>query len=592
MANSRTLDNQAPLARGFAGLLAGTLPARLKQWLEGDPLAFSARPLTLLELERARAAQLNSTQRGALAPMAAVVFSAAALTIGMWDTSVRAPLVMWAAALLLNFALWRALRRKGAAGRAIGALRRAALRSALNAVIWGLGLVIAQSAADDGQRGLIATLSMCVMSGGALQLSVSPLMAYGFIAPLALGCMIAACETPSAMSLPILAAQFINVGFLALQSHLQAARLARRTIAHFEDATAARLDPLTGLGNRLGVRERLALDFERLAKGGDRFALMCFDLDDFQLVNGTFGHSAGDELILRAAQILRATTREGDYFARLGGGEFALIAAHTGNREIAQALAKRIAAEFRRPHAFTWGESACSMTIGAAVAPENGHDGVHLVRAAEAALYRAKRRGRGAIAFVDDADSREESETRKTEAALRRALHNGEMRLDFQPIVDAASGAISGFEALLRWRRPGFPEAPADDFIRVAESCGCLDEMGVWALREATRVAATWPKRLRVAVNVSAAELKAPSLLAAVREIAAGGFESRRLELEISHSALIEDFEAAAASLNALRNYGVSIALDALGAQFSSMSSIAKLPLDRIKIDRAFVADA
>ncbi len=592
MSNSQTLDNQVTLASGLAGVRLGTIPARFRRWLEGDPLAFSARPLAPLELERVLATQLNSTQRGSLAPMAAAVFTAAVLTIGMWDTSVRAPLIMWAAALLLNFMLWRALRGKGAGGREIGALRRAALRTTLNAAIWAFGLVVAQGAADAGQRGLIATLSMCVMSGGALQLSASPLMAYGFIAPLALGCLIAACETPSAMSLPILCAQLVNVGFLAFQSHFQATRLARRTIAHFEDETAARLDPLTGLGNRLGLRERLALDFERLAKGGERFGLLCFDLDDFQLVNGAFGHSAGDELILRAAQVLRSVSRDGDYIARLGGDEFALITAQTGSRETGHALAKRIAAEFRRPHAFTWGESACSMTIGAAMAPENGRDGGHLIRAAEAALYRAKRRGRGLIAFVDDADGREESELRRTEAALRRALLNGEMRLDFQPIVDAASGAINGFEALLRWRRPGHPEAPADDFIRVAESCGCLEEIGVWALREATRAAASWPKRLRVAVNVSAAELRSPPLLAAVRDIIMSGFEARRLELEISESALIEDFEAAAASLNALRHYGVSIALDALGAHFSSMSSIAKLPLDRIKIERAFVADA
>jgi diguanylate cyclase (GGDEF)-like protein len=563
----------------------------LAQWLDGDPLAFSSRPLAPLELQRVRAAQLASTQRRALAPMIAAVVAAALLPIGMWDTPMRWPLVVWTLTVAANMAVARVM--AGKAGRdEVREVRRATLRTILNAAIWAFGLALAQSAADPIQRALVATVSMSVMSGGALQLASSPPMALGFIAPLALGCVVAARDGTHAAALFILAAQLVNAGFLAFQSHVQATQLAGRTAAHFADKVAARLDPFTGLGNRLGLSEHLATAFARLAEGGERFALLGFDLDGFQLVNQSFGHVAGDELILRAAQVLRECSGEGSYIARLGGDEFALIAANAPSREAAWTLARRIAAEFRRPHAFAWGEGACSVTIGVALASEHGEDGDHLARAADAALYRAKQQGRGSIAFVDDADSREARERRDMETALRRALRNGEMGLHFQPLVDAASGATKGFEALLRWRRPGHPELPAEIFIGMAETCGCLEEIGLWALREATRVAASWPKRLRVAVNISAAQIKSPLLVATVRDIAGSGFDARRLELEIVEPSRVEDFEATVASLNALRGCGVTVALDDFGARVSSMNAIARLPLDRIKIAPAFVAEA
>ena len=600
MSNSQTLPTQptsvkqcatgAPRPLGAASRLL----ARSARWLDGDPLAFSKRPLAAPELQRVRAAQVASSQRGAIVAMTAGVLGAALLPIGMWRTPMRGPLIVWALILVANMALMRISIRKSRPATADPAhdLRRATLRAILSGAIWAFGLVLAQSAADPVHRALIATVAMCVMNGGALQRAFSPPMALGFIAPLALACVFDAREAPHAAALSILVAQLANAGFLAFQSHVHATQLASRIAADFADKVAARLDPLTGLGNRLGLSEHLAAAFARAGGGGADFALMCFDLDDFQLVNDSFGHLAGDEMIRRAALALCKTSGEKDYVARLGGDEFALVAMSAPTREAAQALAQRIAAEFRRPYPFAWGESACSVTTGVALAREHGSDGDHLARAADAALYRAKSQGRGSIAFVDETESREARERRDMETALRRALRNGEMRLYFQPLVDVASGATKGFEALLRWRRPGDGETPASLFIRAAEACGCLDEIGLWALREATRVATTWPKRLRVAVNVSAAQLKSPSLAAAVRDILDGGFDAHRLELEVAESALIDDFEAAAASLNALRRFGVAIALDDFGARVSSMSSVARLPLDRIKIERAFIADA
>jgi EAL domain-containing protein (putative c-di-GMP-specific phosphodiesterase class I) len=179
------------------------------------------------------------------------------------------------------------------------------------------------------------------------------------------------------------------------------------------------------------------------------------------------------------------------------------------------------------------------------------------------------------------------------DAALRRALREGELRLDFQPLVAVADGATTGFEALLRWRRPGFGDLSAAGFVAAAEGSAVFDEIGAWALQEAARAAAAWPARLRAAVNLSPAQLRSPKLTATIRNILdQGRLDPRRLELEIVRSALIEDFAAVATTLNALRSYGVTVALDDFGGDGSSMQALARLPLDRLKIDRTFIVEA
>ena len=179
------------------------------------------------------------------------------------------------------------------------------------------------------------------------------------------------------------------------------------------------------------------------------------------------------------------------------------------------------------------------------------------------------------------------------DTALRLALREGELRLDFQPLVAVAGGATTGFEALLRWRRPGFGELAAASFVGAAEGLPVFDDIGAWSLLEAARAAATWPARLRVAVNLSPAQLRSPKVAAAVRGIVdEGRLDPRRLELEIVETAFIDDFAAVATILNALRDYGVAVALDDFGGDGSSIQALARLPLDRLKIDRSFVVEA
>jgi EAL domain-containing protein (putative c-di-GMP-specific phosphodiesterase class I) len=179
------------------------------------------------------------------------------------------------------------------------------------------------------------------------------------------------------------------------------------------------------------------------------------------------------------------------------------------------------------------------------------------------------------------------------DAALQQALREGELRLDFQPLVAVAGGVTRGFEALLGWRRPGFGELAAGSFVDAAEGSPVFDDIGAWSLVEAARAAAAWPTRLRVAVNLSPAQLRSPKVAATVRGLLdEGRLDPRRLELEVVKSALIDDFVAVAAILNALRSYGVTVALDDFGSDGSSMQALAKLPLDRLKIDRSFVVEA
>jgi EAL domain-containing protein (putative c-di-GMP-specific phosphodiesterase class I) len=179
------------------------------------------------------------------------------------------------------------------------------------------------------------------------------------------------------------------------------------------------------------------------------------------------------------------------------------------------------------------------------------------------------------------------------DAALRRALREGELRLDYQPLVAVAGGATTGFEALLRWRRPGFGDLAAGSFVAAAEGSPAFDDIGAWSLFEAARAAAAWPARLRVAVNVSPAQLRSPKVVATVRSILdEGRLDPRRLELEIVKTALIDDFAAVATILNALRTYGVAVALDDFGGDGFSIQALARLPVDRLKIDRTFVVEA
>jgi diguanylate cyclase (GGDEF)-like protein/PAS domain S-box-containing protein len=350
-------------------------------------------------------------------------------------------------------------------------------------------------------------------------------------------------------------------------------------------------DALTGLPNRVLFKDRLEQAIVRSARSGSKTALLYIDLDGFKSVNDVFGHGKGDEVLCGAANLIASTLRSGDTLARLGGDEFAIVQSDASQPEGAETLARRITAEIERVYGSGKGDVSLGASIGIAIAPDDATDYAALVRLADIALYKAKEAGRGTWRFFEAAMDDALRERHLIESELRHALQSGEITLAYQPQMNADTGEISGFEALVRWTHPVRGNIPPDTFIPVAEQSGFIVPLGAWVLREACREAASWRHPLRIAVNVSPIQFQQGALRKRVEVILADtGLEPGRLELEITESALMRDRDATIATLNELKAMGIRIAMDDFGTGYSSLSNLQCFPFDKIKVDRSFVA--
>ena len=353
----------------------------------------------------------------------------------------------------------------------------------------------------------------------------------------------------------------------------------------------ARHDPLTELPNRTHFRERLAQELGAAGRRGGPFAVFCLDLDRFKAVNDTLGHPAGDKLLRLAAERLRAALRPEDSIARLGGDEFAIVQASGPQPRAASALASRLTEVIREPFDLDGHVVGVGVSIGIAVAPQDGADADSLFKSADLALYRAKREGRNAFRFYEAAMDVAAQARQALEIDLRQALERGELELHYQPVVDVDDEAITSFEALIRWRHPELGIVAPAEFIPLAEETRLIVPLGAWVLREACRAAMSWPAPIGVAVNISAIQVEDPGLLASVMgAIAASGLPPSRLELEITETVLMHESAAVLAALHALRDFGVRVALDDFGAGYSSLNYLRQFPLDAVKVDRSYVA--
>ncbi|MBX9701631.1 MAG: EAL domain-containing protein [Acetobacteraceae bacterium] len=348
-------------------------------------------------------------------------------------------------------------------------------------------------------------------------------------------------------------------------------------------------DPLTGLADRRGFHAALA---SMLAAGGEGPALLMVDLDRFKPVNDLLGHPVGDALLQAAARRLRSTVRGGDLCARLGGDEFAVLLASPTTADQAEALAARLVELLSRPYLIEGQLALIGASVGVAIAPADGATSEALISSADLALYAAKAAGRGTARRFEPAMRARAEHRRTLEQDLRAALALDQLELHFQPQIALEDNALSGFEALLRWRHPRRGLVRPDHFLPLAAEAGLMPAFGRWVLREACAAAATWPQPLRVAVNVAPLELEYGSLL---RSVAAALAETTlspwRLELEITETALLQPTEVVQAQLDGLRQMGVQISLDDFGTGFSSLTQLRRFPFDRIKIDRSFVGD-
>jgi diguanylate cyclase len=348
-------------------------------------------------------------------------------------------------------------------------------------------------------------------------------------------------------------------------------------------------DALTSLPNRSNFNARIDQEIAVLAPGS-RLAVLCLDLDRFKEVNDLFGHAAGDKVLQLVASRVSAVLGERQMLARLGGDEFAIVMPDIASPAAAGRFAETILEALRAPGSGEPSDSHIATSIGIAICPNDAPDRQSLLSHADTALYRAKTEGRNTYRFFEAKMGAEVRERRMLEHDLRLAMARDELRLSYQPQHDAKSNGIVGFEALLRWKHPVRGEISPVVFIPIAEETGAILQIGDWVLRTACREAASWPQPLKIAVNVSAVQLYNTSFVQELHQVLLEtGLSPRRLEIEITETALVRDFNRALTMLRQIKALGIAIAMDDFGTGYSSLSNLRAFPFDRIKIDRSFI---
>ena len=348
-------------------------------------------------------------------------------------------------------------------------------------------------------------------------------------------------------------------------------------------------DPLTTLPNRVTFQDRIGHAVAHAARGR-LSAILCLDLDHFKAVNDTLGHAIGDALLQMVAERLMRCVRETDLVARLGGDEFAIIQADIASSADAGCLAQRVVESVSAPYAINGQHVCIGVSVGIAVLSGATENTAAAMKNADLALYQAKASGRGTFCYFDPSMNESLQARRALELDLRLALSLDQFVLFYQPLVGIASGQVSGFEALLRWRHPTRGLVSPLEFIPICEETGMIHKIGAWVIDQACRDAMRWPGHLNVAVNLSAVQFKNADLVAIVSSaLAASGLAAQRLELEITESVLLLDSEATLATLHQLRALDLRISMDDFGTGYSSLSYLQSFPFDKIKIDQSFV---
>jgi diguanylate cyclase (GGDEF)-like protein/PAS domain S-box-containing protein len=357
-------------------------------------------------------------------------------------------------------------------------------------------------------------------------------------------------------------------------------------------AFMAQHDGLTGLPNRTLLRQQMDDMLLHTRRSAEKLAVLVLGLDNFKAVNDTLGHGIGDRLLRAVAKRLRSTLREEDAIARLNSDEFAVLQGGVVRPEDAVLLARRLLEAIADPFLLDDHSVVIGASIGIAVSPGDGDDSDKLLKNADMALSRAKNDFRGTFSFFESGMDARAQVRRKVEIDLRNAIHKDLLQPYYQPLVDLATGRITGFEALVRWPDPERGMISPAEFIPVAEETGLINAVGGLMLRRACMDAARWPDDVRVAVNLSPLQFRTGNLLAQVMDVLKqSGLAARRLELEITETLLLEKSSQVLATLHALRALGVRISMDDFGTGYSSLSYLRSFPFDKIKIDRSFVQE-
>jgi diguanylate cyclase (GGDEF)-like protein len=379
--------------------------------------------------------------------------------------------------------------------------------------------------------------------------------------------------------------------FRANASALETAHQATRA-AQEQAQALARHDALTGLPNRRVFTAELEAATARAQNGSSICSVLMIDLDRFKPVNDLQGHAVGDLVLCEVARRLQDAVRKNDVVARLGGDEFAIVTKSEPKAypEGVIRLANRVLAAIREPILVADGRLGIDGSIGIASAPGDGVDSESLLRAADIAMYRAKRDGRGTFRFFEHSMDAELRAQAALEVDLRRAIAEGDIRPYYQPLVNIADTRIYGFEILARWQHAERGAVRPDVFIPLAEQFGLISDLTWSILRQACRDAKRWPEDIRLSLNISPLQLKDPALPTQMLTILnQEGFSPARLEVEITESALVGDIDTAKLILSALQAIGIKVSLDDFGTGYSSLHHLRELKFDKVKIDQSFV---
>ena len=378
------------------------------------------------------------------------------------------------------------------------------------------------------------------------------------------------------------------VGFRGVGSDVTEARASADKISRM-----ARYDTLTGLPNRLLINEALANAMAEADKWGGRCAFMMIDLDRFKAINDTLGHQIGDRLLGRVSERLRHLAGDNEMVGRLGGDEFAVVVRDASDFARVERLALAIIDSLSQPYEVDQHTLYIGASVGVAQGPRDGRTAEMLIRSADLALYRSKDSGGGHFHLYEPQLHVQAEERRVLEIALRQALENGELHLQYQPVVAAGTGALTGFEALLRWTHPEHSVISPAKFVPIAEEARLIAPIGEWVLRTACQEAARWPAHVRVAVNASAEQLYSPNFVATVTSaLGHAGLPAERLEIEVTESLFMREGTCATQVLERLLDLGVRLSLDDFGTGYSSLGYLSRTRFSTIKVDRSFVKDA
>ncbi|MGA8085861.1 MAG: EAL domain-containing protein [Terracidiphilus sp.] len=371
--------------------------------------------------------------------------------------------------------------------------------------------------------------------------------------------------------------------------------ITERKLAEDRVQFLAYFDPLTHLPNRALVHDRLSKSIAVAKREWQKLAVLHLDIDSFKVINDCLGHSRGDELLQSIAQRLQACAREEDTVARLGGDEFLVALGPINSAADAAIVAERIANELKPAFNLNGNSLNVTCSIGISVFPEHGHDVETLIMNADAAMYASKSRGRNTFSFFSEEMTAQAVERLQLDNSMRGALDRQEFYLVFQPEFNLRTGAVSCWEALLRWKHPELGLVSPEKFIPIAEANGMIVPIGEWVLRTACHHAHSWHEigsKVPVAVNVSAVQFRQIGFCELVRKVLKEtGLDPEHLELEITESLLLATEDMRFEVLSQLKALGVRLAIDDFGTGYSSLSYLKQLPVSKLKIDRSFIHD-